>query len=157
MSFSEKLVVSTLNGEPTLQFRMANERHNRLFDCQMQLHAIVELSTEEGTQMRRMVDLPLEVSRTPMFMMGRVQIHHLDEDSVLYGLSADNVHERVIFLLASMSGTDDALMQDVYAHRMYRAEDIVFDKRFTDMIELNGEVPIMYFERLDALEDDTAG
>ncbi|MFT5681328.1 MAG: inward rectifier potassium channel [Myxococcota bacterium] len=151
VGFSDNLAISTHNGVPTLQLRIANERDNRLFDSRVQLHVLVETSSEEGVVLRRQLELPLVQSETPMFMLNRTLIHRLDAESALHGLSPDNVAERVVFILASFTGTDDALMQSVYAQRLYSAEDLMFNHKFADMLEQTPEGFQMRYDNLSAL------
>jgi inward rectifier potassium channel len=145
VGFSDKLVISTHNGTPTLMMRIANERDNRIFDARVQLHVLVEQTTEEGTTLRRQVALELVQSETPMFMLSRIVFHHLDAHSPLHGLSPEDVEKRVLFILASFTGIDDALMQSVFAHHIYGADDIAFNHRFKDMmVHVPGGTQMLY-------------
>ena len=154
VGFSNKLAISNRNGIPALHLRIANERNNRILQCQTQLHVMVEVTSSEGEVLRRFVDLEVEQALTPMFMMSRQLIHPLDERSPLHDLSPDTVHERVIFILASVSGTDDAMMQEVYAQRLYGPKDIVFDQKFADMMEQSTHRITMHFDKLSVLREE---
>ncbi|MDG1482588.1 MAG: ion channel [Myxococcota bacterium] len=145
VGFSDKLVICTHNGVSTLMLRIANERDNRIFDARVQLHVLVEQVTAEGTLLRRQIELELVQSETPMFMLSRVLLHRLDAHSPLHAVSPEDVQDRMLFILASFTGTDDALMQSVYAHQVYRVDDIAFNHRFVDMmIHGPGEIQMLY-------------
>lgn len=154
LGFSDKLAISNRNGNPTLQLRIANERNNRIMQCETQLHVMVEITSSEGEVLRRFQTLEIEQAVTPMFMMSRLLIHPLDERSPLHDLSPENIHKRVIFILASVSGTDDAMLQDVYAQRLYGPKDIVFNQKFVDMIEHSHGHMTMHFDNLSALRSE---
>lgn len=151
VGFSDKLVISVHNGVPNLMLRIANERDNRIFDARVQLHVLVEQVTDEGTVLRRQVELELAQSETPMFMLSRVLFHRLDAHSPLHAVSPENVQDRVLFILASFTGIDDALMQSVYAHQVYRADDIAFNHRFVDMMIHSSEGVQMLYDNLSAV------
>jgi inward rectifier potassium channel len=154
VGFSDQIAVSQRNGLPTLQLRIANERQNRIFDVRLRLHVLIEHTTAEGQTLQRLVELPLEMAETPVFIMSMVLIHRLDEDSPLHGLSPESVGEQVRFMMASFTGTDDALVQSVYAQKVYTTEDIVFYKRFRDMIDRTPHGSVMDYSRISDLEPE---
>lgn len=154
IGFSEQVVVCNRNGVPTLQFRIANERQNSIYDVHVRLHVLVEHVTAEGQSMQRLVELPLEVDETPIFILQLTVIHRLDPDSPLAGLSPENAAERLRFMVASFSGTDDALIQSVYARRLYTADDLAFGSRFEDMISREDTQLRMDYTRLSELKPE---
>ena len=154
VGFSDRLAISNRNGTPTLQLRIANERNNRILQCLTQLHVMVEVTSSEGEKLRRFLELEVEQAQTPMFMMSRLLLHPLDERSPLHDLSPETVHERVIFILASVSGTDDAMMQEVYAQRLYGPSSIAFHQKFVDMIEHEKDRITMHFDNLSRLREE---
>ncbi|MEL6346746.1 MAG: ion channel [Myxococcota bacterium] len=163
LGFSEKAIVVPRDGTPTLQIRLANERHTPILDARVRVSLLVDDQTAEGQNLRRLVDLKLERSVTPLITLTWTVIHRLEGDSPLVGLTQDNVDERVIFILASFSGTDSALLQEVRTQYLYRPEEFVFGRHFMDMLEDAEEGVVMRWSNLSALrvgraaDDDTAG
>lgn len=153
VSFAANAVVCERNGVPTLQVRLANERHTGVMDARIRLTIIVDTVTQEGQSMRRSIDLDLERDNIPILITNWTVIHRLDERSPLYGLSADNVHEKVILLMASFVGTDEALMQNVRVQYPFLADDIVFGRQFMDMIERHDEGLVMRWSKLNGLQE----
>ena len=152
VGFSEQAVVCNRNSQPTLQIRMANERQNSLYDVTFRLHVLVEHTTTEGQTMQRLVELELEQPETPIFIMQFTLIHRLDKRSPLHGLTPDNAADRLRFMLASFSGTDDALIQSVYARQRYTTSDLVFGRTFRDMLRRDGTTMRMDYDHLSTLE-----
>jgi inward rectifier potassium channel len=135
VAFSKNAIVAVRNGQPCLMCRIANQRGNALLDASLQAHVLMDEISNEGHRMRRVHALELERSGMPMFVLAWTLIHHLDEKSPLYGLSLENVSERVVGLIVSFSGVDDTMVQTVHARQMYNAEDVRFGARFVDMID----------------------
>jgi inward rectifier potassium channel len=135
VGFSKNVIVGQRNGEPCLMWRVANHRGSALLNATVQAHALMDEVSSEGHRMRRAQELTLERTSMPMFILSWTLIHHLDEKSPLYGLSPENAAERLIALIVSFSGVDDAMVQTVHARRMYNPEDLRFGARFADMID----------------------
>ena len=135
VGFSKNAIVSSRNGQPCLLWRIANRRGNALLDATVQGHALIDEVSSEGHSMRRAHALLLERASMPMFTLAWTVIHRLDEQSPLFGLSADNATERLVGLIVSFSGVDDTMVQTVHARQMYSPDDLRFGARFVDMID----------------------
>jgi inward rectifier potassium channel len=158
VAFSKNAIVSLRNGQPCLMCRIANQRGNALLDASLQAHVLMDEISSEGHRMRRVHALELERSGMPMFVLAWTLIHHLDEKSPLYGLSLENVSERVVGLIVSFSGVDDTMVQTVHARQMYNVEDLRFGARFVDMIDnsLPGSLVIDHARLDELVVEDTS-
>ena len=78
-------------GKLTLMFRAANERQNVVQDASAQLRMLRDEVTEEGYQIRRIVDLPLLRSEHPMFALGWSIMHVIDDASPLNSETAESL------------------------------------------------------------------
>lgn len=132
--FSDKVVISTRHGVPTLMFRVGNARGNDVVEANITVTALIEEVSPEGHKLRRLWDLELQRSRTPIFALTWTVFHALDEASPLHGLSADNAHERLFNLVVSLTGHDSTYAQTTHARKLYYPEDFRFDSRFVDVI-----------------------
>jgi len=135
VEFSNVAVVQRRNGRPCLSFRIANHRNSRIVDAHMQLYALIDQTASEGEVMRRFFPLRLERDRSPIFLLTWTVMHFLDGDSLLQGLSADNVNERLVAIVATVTGVDEGFVQQVHAQHYYESDQILFDRRFVDIIE----------------------
>ena len=84
--FSRPMVISPMHGIPTLRFRAGNARGNEVVEGQISVTAVMLQMTPEGQHLRRLVDLPLVRSRTPLFSLSWTVMHPIDEHSPLRGL-----------------------------------------------------------------------
>ena len=159
VAFSAHAVVTRRNGQPCLMWRVANRRSNALLDATVQAHVLMDELSAEGTRMRRAHELKVERGSMPMFLLAWTVIHPIDQDSPLYGLTAENATERFVSLIASFSGVDDAMVQTVHARQIYTPEQVKFGVRFADMLETGPGKLIIDHSQLDELrpEADTVG
>jgi inward rectifier potassium channel len=133
--FTKNGVVRPMAGKPTLLFRAANERQNVVQDASARLRMLRDEVTEEGYQIRRIVDLPLLRSQHPMFALGWTIMHVIDDASPLSAETAESLLlSRAVFVL-SLSGTDETTGQILMARADYSCADIRWNSTFCDILE----------------------
>lgn len=132
--FSDSMVVYRRNGEPVLVFRVGNARGNEIIEASLRVSALVPEVTTEGETMRRLVDLELLRSTTPMFAMTWTVIHPLDERSPLHGIDEDRLREDTVRFIVSLTGIDATFSQTVHARVIYDHTDVRFWHRFVDIV-----------------------
>ncbi len=125
------------DGQRFLMFRMANARDNLIVEASLGAVMLVEDVSSEGHMMRRMVDLALVRSRSPLFSMSFTAFHPIDEDSPLFGLDEAAFRERVSGIMLSLTGLDGTFHQTVYAQHAYGPDDVVWGGQFVDMIRID--------------------
>jgi len=157
--FSAPLCVTTRNGVPTLTFRCANARGNELVEATVRLSALEDDVTPEGHRLRKLVDLPLERSMSPMFTLTWSVFHPLDEDSPLFGLNETHCDEQLITLIVTLTGHDSTYGQTVYARHLYFPEDFRWNARFVDVLDRmpDGRMVIDYDRFHDTTPDPGFG
>ena len=94
--FSRVAIVSNRDGIPSLQFRMANLRANRIVDASARVVFARQERTLEGEEMRRFYDLKLQRDRNALFVYSWTAIHPITEDSPINGVTKrrDGIGER---------------------------------------------------------------
>jgi inward rectifier potassium channel len=132
--FSQKAVLSTVDGVPSLIFRVANTRLNQIVEAQMTVTLTVTETTQEGTTYRNIYDLKLERAVSSLFSMSWTVIHPIDSKSPLYGKSKDELLERDAEIMVVLTGTDEVLSQTVHARWSYVPEEIVWNAQFADIL-----------------------
>jgi len=132
--FSKSLVVTTLDGKPVLMFRAGNARGNDVVDAQMTFTALMDELSAEGQHLRRMRDLALVRSRSPMFTLSWTLIHELDERSPLRDVDWTAPGKSVGSFIVTMMGHDSTYAQTTYARHTYGPGDVRLGHRFVDVI-----------------------
>ncbi|MEM7157216.1 MAG: ion channel [Myxococcota bacterium] len=151
--FSTPITVGLRNGKPALVFRVGNARGNEIIEASLRVAALVPEVTMEGEKMRRLMDLPLLRSTTPMFAMTWTVIHELDENSPLYGYTEAQLAEEEVRLIVSMTGIDGTFSQTVHARHVYDTMDFRWGQRFVDIVDYteDGRLRIDYLRFHDTV------
>jgi len=134
MLFSNPVLVTTFHGKPTLMFRVGNARGNEIVEASISVSALIDEESPEGHSLRRLRDIKLERAATPLFVLTWQVLHVLDETSPLFGLTEENLNERLSLMIVSMTGHDATYGQTVHGRTIYYPEDFRFNHRFEDVL-----------------------
>ncbi len=132
--FSRVAVVAPRDGVRSLMLRMANERANQILEAQVHLALARTEMTIEGERVRRLYDLELLRTRTPLFVLTWTVIHPIDERSPLFGLTPESLREAEGEIVVSVLGVDETFSQTIHARYSYLPDEIVWDARFADIM-----------------------
>ena len=138
--FSEVAVVSQRNGVPSFNFRMANSRGVHIAEAQVKVSVVKEYTTAEGEFMRKLYDLNLERSNSPMFIISWSVFHPVTEDSPLYDLIFGDRKEEDFRIVVSLTGYEPVLGQTIHSRYMYGPNDIHVGKTFKDAVKREGDL-----------------
>jgi inward rectifier potassium channel len=144
--FAKSAVIRPIDGKLTLMFRAANARQNVVQEASAQVRMLRDEITEEGYQIRRILDLPLVRSQHPVFALGWNIMHIIDESSPLRTQSRESLNEQEASFILSLSGTDETTGQVLMARAEYLSSAIHWNESFRDILEYaaDGSVHIDY-------------
>jgi inward rectifier potassium channel len=153
--FSDTAVIAPDDGVPTLMFRVANGRGNRIVDASITVTLLANDINAEGVAWRRQVDLKLVRARSAVFALSWTVFHRIDATSPLRGVT-DIVHSQMApQLVVSLLGIDDTFGQPIHAMKYYEAADILPGKRFVDIASVAGDGHrVLNFTLFHDVEDD---
>jgi len=134
IEFTRELTVYTMDGVPTLAFRVANQRGNFIVEAQMRVSILRSEKTKEGVSLYRMYDLKLARDRSPAMGRSWTILHPINPDSPLYGLSPAMLKAQEIEVVATVVGIDGTSMQTLHARMRWQDKDVLFGKRHVDML-----------------------
>lgn len=132
--FSHVAVVCPFNGLPTLMFRVANRRDNRILEAQVRVSLFHREITEENHVMYRFYDLKLLRSETPSFGLTWMVMHTLTPDSRLYQKSPQELEAMDAQIFVTLTGLDETVSQLIHDYHIYRIADVRWDMRFVDIL-----------------------
>jgi inward rectifier potassium channel len=132
--FSQFVLITTHDRQPTLMFRVANERHNFILEATAQIYLILDEVTAEGDSMRRIHELKLIRHRTPSLVLTWTIMHSIDADSPLYGMTMADLQDRRANISVLVSGVDETVAYAISARHVYHTPEILFDRKFEDII-----------------------
>ena len=135
--FSRNVLIAPYDGKRTLMFRLVNERSNRVVQANVRVSLLRMHKTIEGHTMRRLIDLKLQRSDSAMFAITWTVFHTLDESSPLFGATRESLAAERIGLVVTLIGVDETLSQTVNARHNWDGEQILFDRKFVDVLTDN--------------------
>jgi inward rectifier potassium channel len=133
--FSNVVVISDVGNRRVLQFRMANDRTTAIVEATVRVYLLRDEKLPDGSNMRRVVDLPLRRMTSPVFALSFLVEHAIDATSPLAGLTAVQLRELNFSFIATFTGIDDALATTVHTRHQWSWNDVVFDHRFVDLFK----------------------
>lgn len=153
--FSRNLLLTSMNGKRVLMLRAANTRGNEVMDASVTLSVLMDEVTPEGHHFRRVRDLSLVRSRTPVFMLSWTIMHEVDTDSPLAEVDWSRPEQHVASFIATVIGHDGTYGQTTYARHNYGANDLVVNARFVDIVHTLADGRLMVdYARFHDLERD---
>jgi len=144
--FSQVAVVHDVEGKPTLMFRMANARSTAIVEATVRVYLTRDEYADGGERVRRIHDLELRRNTSPFFALSWTVYHVLDESSPLYGLTPATLTKGSANLIITFQGIDDRLASTIHTRYGYDPDDIVFGRRFVDIIHNDPETGLRYVD-----------
>lgn len=134
IAFSKHVVISPMNGVPTMQLRVGNARSSIIAEATIRVAMVRTEKTHEGKTFYRLVDLPLARERSPALQRTWTVMHVIDEKSPLFGATPEQLVRDEVEIFVSVVGTDDTSLQPVHARHTYLTEDVLWGARHADIL-----------------------
>jgi len=139
--FAHRATIGKMEGVPTLQFRIGNQRSNRIVEATARVTLVRTDRTLEGKTFYRMIDLTLVRERNQSLSRSWNVLHTIDEKSPLFGETKESLATKEVELLISIVGLDDTWMQTVHAAHRYMHHQIAWNARPADALsEVGGDL-----------------
>ncbi len=151
--FSDYAIISRYNDKPCFVFRVANARLNQIIEARMTLTLTKNVTSTEGETSRKLYLMRLENDYSPLFALSWTIRHFIDEESPLFGLNEAALKEKQVVIFASLSGLDDTFSQTITARSVYRYDEIVYNKRFKDMLIWEDNAMRIDLKGIHAMQD----
>lgn len=132
--FSSVAVVAPHNGIQTLMFRVANERQSWILEAQVNVSLVISEITEEGHSMRRFYKLPLFRNQSSLFALTWTVMHPINESSPLYGVTLEEMVEKEMEVIITLTGIDQTVSDNIHAHYSYIPTEILWNHKFADIL-----------------------
>jgi inward rectifier potassium channel len=153
--FADHAVITPYNGMPTLMVRIANGQMSMMTNLTVRLSALIRENSSEGHSMRRVNDLVLERSNIPMFVLTMTMMHRIDENSPLYGHTAQSLLDGDVRLFVSVEARDSAINSTVHDLKSYRSPNIRFGMKYADAVTVDPNGRTMAdLTRISVIEPD---
>ena len=147
VAFSRQAVIAPFQGMTAFMFRIANERTAQLIEVQ----ATVSLGWKQGGR-RRFHELALERPRVIFFPLHWVVVHPIDDSSPLKGIGEESFRAADPEIVVLLTAVEEDFGQTVHARSSYKAEEIVWGAKFSDIYIKDGGTIGIDLRRLDDIE-----
>lgn len=132
--FSETAVIADEEGAPTLMFRCANARATALVEATIRVAWTREETLPHGEIARRIYDLPLRRSNSPVFALSWTVFHKIDDKSPLWGKTVADLEKEGVAIIITLTGIDDSLATTVHTRHSYSWSQIKYGARYLDIL-----------------------
>lgn len=132
--FSDKAVITEIDGQPHFLFRAANQRANQILEAEVTVTLARQATTKEGQTFRRFEEMKTLRGRSPLFLLTWSVMHPIDQSSPLYGADRESLRQVQGEIIVVMSGVDETLADRVHARRSYLPDEIEWNRRFVDVL-----------------------
>ena len=137
--FSQKAVMSWIGNLRAFQFRIINSRNNQIIDLHVRLLVSRFENNASGISVRRYYPLSLERESVVFFPLSWTVVHVIDQQSPLYGVTEEELCATGAEFLILLTGMDETFSQIVNARSSYRASEVEWDAKFTDIFVYDPE------------------
>lgn len=138
--FSKNAIIAPYRNQIALQFRIANQRRNSITDLEVKLIAVIVEKDFNKTY----YSMKLERSNITFFPISWTIVHPIDEDSILWGKTLDELKQQQFEILILLKGFDDTFSQTVHSRYSYTADEMVWGARFMRTFNTDEEGEIIF-------------
>ena len=129
--FSEQAIIAPYRDITAFELRVANMRRNEMIQVEAQV--LLTRFRLDGSGNREFLPLKLERDRVVFFPLAWTIVHPIDEASPLYGATPRDLETWDAEFLILFSGIDEIFSQRVHTRSSYKANEIVWGARFTNL------------------------
>ena len=148
--FSKNAIITNINGQPSLQFRIANRRDKQIIDLEAKV-TLTWLETIDQEQNRGFGVLELERDKITLFPLNWTIVHKITPQSPLYGLTKEEITQRQVEILVLVEGFDSSYSQQVHTNSSYTCNEIIWDVKFARMYRpVNGQL-VLNLDMIDQM------
>ncbi len=138
VEFSDRAVIAPYEERNAFEFRVVNRRREELVQVEAEVvYAHLERRGDGVT--RTFHRLELERDRIAFFPLHWTVVHPIDSDSPLYGKTAEDLEAEDGEFLVQIAAMDEAHSDQVLRRTSYKAHEIRWNARFTDIFERSDE------------------
>ena len=151
--FSENLLIAPYKNGKGLMFRMGNASRSELIETEVQVLMAFNQREEDGSLSRKFYPLGLEINKISFFSLSWTIVHALNDQSPIFNFSAQDILDANAEIMVLVKGTDETSQQVVHTRRSYSGEEIVWNAKFSPVIERTEHgVPKVLTRRIGAHE-----
>jgi len=152
--YAKHILLTDVQGKPTLQARVANKLSHDLFDLKARVLMLHNERNADGTLVKRYRTLKLQIDNISFLPMNWTITHFIDNDSPLFGLSRKDLEEQRVEFLVLITAFDHSFSQTVHSRSSYIIDEVLFDVQWAKTYYVNERGQRVFdLDRLDMLNE----
>ena len=116
--------------------RVATYKNNHLTDVEANLTLAVH-EQENGKTQTKFYPLKLQFAKVNSLPISWTMVHPIDEESALYGRSAEEIKKMDLEVYVLLKGFDDVFSQTIYSRNSYLVNQFVYGAKFRKPWHIN--------------------
>ena len=149
--FSEHGLIAPYQTGQAFMCRVVNGLRNEIMELEIQV-TLARFELVNGERVRRFYPLALERDRVVFFPLGLTIVHPIAPEGPLWGVDEHALLESDAEFIVVLHGLDDTLFQRVHARSSYKAHEVVWNAKFSDMYIRRGDLVAIDANRLSTHE-----
>jgi inward rectifier potassium channel len=154
MLFSRHALIAPYRDRTAFEFRVANARRNELIEVAAKI-LFTRFEMVDGVRTRRYYPLPLERPQVTFLPLTWTVVHPIDEDSPVYGETADSLRESQAEFIVLLSGLDETVAATVNQRTSYVPDELLWGSRFANaflIVETKGRKVAFDMRKFDTVD-----
>jgi inward rectifier potassium channel len=132
--FSPNVLIAPYKDGTALMLRVASYKNNHLTDAEAQIVIAIHEPVNHKT-VTKFYPLTLELAKVNSLALSWTIVHAINEDSPLYGYTAEDLTEQKVEVIANIKAFDDHFSNVVQQRTSYTHKQVVYGARFLPMFE----------------------
>ena len=139
IKYSKNVIISPYKDITGLQFMVANEMSSTLMEMEARVNIGWFEDDGTGNMVRRFQQVNLEIDKIALFPTSWILNHPIDEESILYGRSLEEIKKLDVEVYVLLKGFDDIFSQTIYSRHSFMAVDFLYGAKFRKPWAINNE------------------
>lgn len=125
--YSKNILISPYKNSKALMFRVTNKKQYELIESEA---SVLITMNDPETNKRTFVGLKLEISKINFLVMSWTIVHHINEESPIYGLTKQDLLDRDAEIIILIKAINDTYSQTVYSRNSYKIDELIENAKF---------------------------
>jgi inward rectifier potassium channel len=132
LRFSDQALIAPYKDKTGLMFRFVSYKENHTL-TDVEVKVTLGITEHDGASVFKFFQLPLERSRVDSLSMNWTVVHPIDEESPLFGFTAEDMKASDAEVYVLVRGFDDVFSNFVLQRTSYRFNEIIYNAKFERM------------------------
>jgi inward rectifier potassium channel len=151
--FSEKMLLSKIDGKNALAFRMISPKTEQLADVTAGINCAI-LEEKNGQWITQFYPLKLQINKIETLALNWTVVHLIDDDSPLINMTLQQMVEQKVELLVFVQAFDEHYSNIIKQRTSYTSAEIIENAKFKPMFyrDNNIQATVLEINKLNDIE-----